>query len=124
MPELILASDDDMGGSAPMRTWFLQYIGSIGDLIRKAMHAMVEKHKSQYEKGMITKMNAETCHFDEESDFRIRSVKLYILDKAGVNMNRTMNITNSLLPQWTSRTDILQALSIHRQVSVTIIKIL
>jgi len=42
IPELV-ASDDDMGGGDPIRTWFLQYKGSIGDLIRKTKHAMVEK---------------------------------------------------------------------------------
>jgi len=57
-------------------------------------------------------------------DFRIRSVKLYRLDKAGVDLNRTMNITNGLLPPWISRADILQALSVHHEVSVAMIKTL
>jgi len=100
MPELLLASDDDMGGGDPIRTWFLRYIGSIGDLIPKAKHAMVEKKtsKSRYEEVKIAKMNAEANDIDLAAlmkawDFRIRSVKLYRLDKAGgVDLNRTINM--------------------------------
>ena len=48
-------------------------------------------------------------------DFRVCSVKLYRLDKPGVDSNRTMNKTTGSLLVSTRRTDILQAPSIHDQ---------
>jgi len=49
IPEL-LVSDNDMGGSNPIRTWFLRNIGYIEDLIPEAKHARVEKtSKGRYE---------------------------------------------------------------------------
>jgi len=129
IPEL-LASDDDMGGGDPIRTWFLRYIGSIEDLIPKAKHAMVEKtSKGRYEKVTMAKMDAEAndivlAALMKAWDFRVRSVKLYRLDKPGVDSNGTMNKTTGLLPPWTSGTDILQALSVHHEVSVAMIKTL
>jgi len=46
-------------------------------------------------------------------DFRVRSVKLYRLDKPGVDSNRTMNKATGSQLVSTRGTDILQALSIH-----------
>jgi len=40
-----LKYDNDMGGGDPIRTWFLRYICSIGDMILKTKHAMVETNK-------------------------------------------------------------------------------
>ena len=55
--------------------------------------------------------------------FRVRSIRLYRLDKPGVNSNGLINETTGLLTPWTSETDILQALSVHHEVSVATIKI-
>jgi len=91
---------------------------------------MVEKtSKSRYEKVTIAKMNAEVNDIDlagliKAWDFRIHSVKLYRLDKAGVDLNVTMNKTTGLLPRWTSGTDSLQALTVYHKVSVIMIKTL
>jgi len=100
----LLASGDNMGGSEPLRTWFLQYIGSIGDLIPKTKHAMVERTSNRrYQNVTIAKMNAEVNDIDlvalmKACDFRIHSFKLYRLHKAGVDLNRSMNKTTGLLP--------------------------
>ncbi|RPA91283.1 hypothetical protein L873DRAFT_1848385 [Choiromyces venosus 120613-1] len=129
IPEL-LSSDDDIGGSDPIRTWFLRYVGSIEDLIPKAKHAMVEKTgKGRYEKVAMAKMDAEAndivlAALMKAWEFRVRSVKLYRLDRSGIDSNGIMNNTTGLPPPWTSGTDILQALSVHHEVSVAMIKTL
>ena len=55
-------------------------------------------------------------------DSPVRSVKLYRLDKPGVDWNGTMNKTTGLLAWWASGTDILQALSVHHEITVAMIK--
>jgi len=52
-------------------------------------------------KSRLLKINAEANDIDlgeliKAQDFRILSVELYLLEKVGVHLNGTINITNSL----------------------------
>lgn len=122
-----LLQDDDIGGSDPVRAWFLGSVGSIQELLPLAKRAIVENSKQgRFEQVEFNRLDAEANDIVlgalfKAWDFRVRNAKLYGLDP-GVSPNGILVQATGLAPPWTSGTDILQALSVQYEVSGALLK--